>query len=274
MKQRRVLEATLGVYAATLLVTAATLAGWESGAADLSAGVFVATGVAIAAVVCLSIRGITDLADRLLSLPVVVLTVCLPLLYLPYMIFLVDPDSGAGVIAIVGLCAVLPGMLSVLGGTLIRNRRLREQSTEIVTVTLGESEDTQRELRIAAVMIVAITLIAVGVATILTGDISTTTFITLVGGLSPVFLLFAENGRELAVTDIGLRIEQSITVWDDLAGYRLTDEKIVLVGSQWHQFNRTFDREDISDEDALIEGLEGFLPRLDKHGRVELSAQR
>jgi len=194
MEQRRYLEAILGIYVATLLVPAAALASWESGAVDLSVGVFVAAGVAIAVVVGLAVRTVDDLVDRLLSLPVVVVTVGLPFVYtLPYLISVVDPESGAGIVAIVGLGAVFPGVLALLGGSLIRNSRLREQSTEIVAVTVGETDSEEwRQLRIAAVAVIGIALIGAGVATAITGDDSFSTLIAPLGGLSA--MLAARSG--------------------------------------------------------------------------------
>ncbi len=273
MEQRRFLEAALGVYVATLLVPAAALAGWESGTVDFSAGVFVAVGVAIAVVVGLAVRTVDDLVDQLLSLPVVVLTVGLPFIYtLPYLISVVDPDSGAGVVAIVGLGAVLPGVLALLGGSLIRNNRLREGSTEIVAVTLDETDDEEgKQLRIAAVAIVAIALVTTGAVTVLTGEMDFS-MVTSLGGLSTVLLLFANDDRELVVTDVGLVVDQSVIVWDDFAGYRLTDDEIRLVRSEWYLPDRRFDREEMDDE-ALVEGLSEFLPRVDEQGRVERMAK-
>jgi len=273
MNERRILDVLLGVYAAVLLVPAGALVGWEAGTAGVPVTAFVGIGLVIAAVVTLVVRTVDDLVDRLLSLPVVVLTVGLPFVYtLPYLLFVVDPDSGAGVVAIVGMGAVLPGMLALLGGSLIRNSRLRERSTEIVAVTLDETDDEEgRQLRIAAVGIVTIALVTTGAVTVLTGEMGFS-MVTSLGGLSTVFLLFANNDRELVVTDAGLVVDQSVIVWDDLAGYRLTDDKVVLVRSEWYLPDRRFDREEMDDE-ALIEGVGEFLPRVDEQGRVERMAR-
>jgi len=273
MNERRILDVLLGVYAAVLLVPAGALVGWEAGTAGVPVTAFVGIGLVIAAVVTLVVRTVDDLVDRLLSLPVVVLTVGLPFVYtLPYLLFVVDPDSGAGVVAIVGMGAVLPGLLALLGGSLIRNSRLRERSTEIVAVTLDETDDEEgRQLRIAAVAIVAIALITTGAVTVLTGELDFS-MVTSLGGLSTVVLLFANNDRELVVTDAGFVVDQSVIVWDDLAGYRLTDDKVVLVRSEWYLPDRRFDREEMDDE-ALIEGVGEFLPRVDEQGRVERMAR-
>ena len=273
MNERRILDVLLGVYAAVLLVPAGALVGWEAGTAGVPVTAFVGIGLVIAAVVTLVVRTVDDLVDRLLSLPVVVATVGLPFVYtLPYLLFVVDPDSGAGIVAIVGMGAVLPGMLALLGGSLIRNSRLRERSTEIVAVTLDETDDEEgRQLRIAAVGIVTIALVTTGAVTVLTGEMDFS-MVTSLGGLSTVVLLFANNDRELVVTDAGLVVDQSVIVWDDLAGYRLTDDKVVLVRSEWYLPDRRFDREEMDDE-ALIEGVGEFLPRVDEQGRVERMAR-
>jgi hypothetical protein len=121
--------------------------------------------------------------------------------------------------------------------------------------------------------VVGIGMISAGAATIITGDVSFSSVIAPLGGLSAMLAVFGDNGRELVVTDVGLVVDQSVIVWDDLAGYRLADEKLLLVRSEWYLPARRFDREEISDEDVLIKELERFLPRLDKHGRVELAVR-
>lgn len=274
MNERRILDALFGVYAAVLLVPTGVLVGWDAGAAELPVTAFIGIGVGIAVVVTLGTRTVDNLVDRVVSLPVVPVIVGLPLLYLPYLIVVAEPGSLRGIIGAIGLLALLPGIGVLASGAIIRNRRLRETSTEIAVVTVGDTGDKNwRQLQIAALAVGAIALITAGAITAITGDASFSTLLTSVSGLSTVFLLF-NNGKELAVTDVGFRVEQSVVVWDDLAGYRLTDEKVVLVRSEWYLPARRFDREEISDEDALIKGLEKFLPRLDKHGRVELAARK
>ena len=182
--------------------------------------------------------GVDDLAERMASIPTVVVIVGVPLLSVPY-IFATDPGSTAEFVATIGGIAVLPGIGVLLQASSVRNRRLCETATEIVVVTV---EDT-------------------------------------------------ENNTELTVTDIGLQVTQSVSVWgesvgmwdesvsawdlrDQLTGYRLTDDEIIVAREQWYLPARRFKREAISDEDALIEGLEQFLPRLDTYGRVERTPRR
>lgn len=65
-----------------------------------------------------------------------------------------------------------------------------------------------------------------------------------------------------------------VIVWENLEGYRLTGDTLALVHSGWYLPDQQFDREGISDEEALLDGFCEFLPRLDEHGRIELSPRR
>ena len=89
-----------------------------------------------------------------------------------------------------------------------------------------------------------------------------------------VLLADDDDGTELAVTDAGLRVDRTITAWDDFQGYRVTDDSVQFVRPQWYLPARSFEREKISDEDALLDELAEFLPRLDEQGRVEMAALR
>ena len=267
MEQRRFLEVALGVYVATLLVPAAALAGWESGAVELSAGVFVAAVVGLAA------HAVDDLADRLCSQPVASGLMGLPLVALLLLIFVVDLGSGADIVAVGAMVAMILGIITLFGASATRTRRLREQATEIVAVSLGETDGTEwKQLQTAGMAVVGIGMITAGAATIITGDVSFSSVIAPLGGLSAMIAVVGDNGGELVVTDSGLIVDQSVIVWDDLAGYRRTDDKIRLVRSEWYLPDRRFDRAEMDDE-ALIEGLGGFLPRVDEQGRVERMAR-
>jgi len=95
------------------------------------------------------------------------------------------------------------------------------------------------------------------------GDGSSTLFTSLTG-LSSLFLLFDNDGHELAVTDEGLRVDSSMTPWDDLGSYRVTDEELKIERARWWLPSRDFDREEIGDDAAFIDALGEYLPRTDE----------
>ena len=278
MGKRQVIEALLGVYVGIVLVTAGVLVGREFGATGLPAGGLVVTGVVIAAVVTAAARRVDDLVDRVASLPVAAVTVGVPLAYLPYMILVAEPKSGAMMIALVGLLAVVPGIGVPIGGGLITNKRRRQQATEIVAVTVGGDDDEGTQLETAAIAVVGLgfgaVLIGGGIMMVQGFDASSSTVITSLTGIATSLLVFVDDSSEVAVTDAGLRVDQQFLKWDGLTGYRLTDESVEIVTPKWYQSTREFGREEISDEDAFINGLNEFLPRVDEHERVELSPRR
>ncbi|MFB6227973.1 MAG: hypothetical protein ABEH88_05225 [Halobacteriales archaeon] len=272
MQERRVLEALLGAYVATLLIPGAAL---FTGTVDADGAlVLVVAGLIVAVLVARMARTVEDLADTVASAPVVAASVLPPLAYLPYMILAAEPESPAALVSLVGLVAFLPGIGVPIGGAVIRNRRLREAATEVAVVTVGggEDDDGTNWAVVAGVSVVSLSIVVAGVIVLVGGDVSMSAVTPALGGISTLFLLFADDdATEIAVTDRGLRIDRSFTTWDDFEGYRLTDDEIELVRSQWYLPAGSFEREEVDDENSLIEGLERHLPRLDERGRVELS---
>jgi hypothetical protein len=275
MQERRILEALLGTYVGLLSVPAAALftRTLDAGSAD----VLVAVGLGVAVVVAALARSVGDLADTLASAPVAVATVVPPLAYLPYLILATPPESPAAFASVVGLLAVLPGIAVPVGGAIVRNRRLREAATEEAVVTVGGGEDTDDGTNwqlVAGVAVAATSFVAFGVVVLLGGEVTTGTITPALGGISTWVLLLGDDGTtEVAITDRGLRIDRGFTRWENLEGYRLGDDEIELLRCRWYLPARSFEREEIDDEDALIECLGRFLPRVDQHGRVELAAR-
>ena len=265
MDGRRLIEALLGVYVATLLLPALALTGWVAVTAA-SLGSILAAGLAIAAATALAATTIADLPDRVTSLSVVAATISPPLLFLPYMI-LAQPESAPDVYPVVGLLAVVPGMSVPLAGGMLRNRRLRERATEHATVTTGDDATESRlgrSIRVAAAGGVGLIVVGVAVAILaFDGFDGSATLFTSLTGLSSLFFLFDTDSHELGVTDEGLRVNRSITPWGDLDSVRVTDEKIKLKHVRWWRPTREFDREEIDDDAAFIKAMEEFLPRTD-----------
>jgi len=281
MNERRVPEALIGVYVATVLGPAVALWGHGTDRISLLGAAAVAAGAGALAV--LAARSVEDLPARLASLRVAAVTVLPPLSYLPYMVLSTAPESTPALLSVVGLLAVVPGVFVPVSGAVVRSRRLRAGATELAVVTVGDDSDggdgddnDGRNLQVvAAATVAALSVVGFGAFVLFVGEPGSGTFVTTMGGLSTTLLLLADDdGTELAVTDAGLRIERTITAWDDFQGYRVTDDSVQFVRPQWYLPARSFEREKISDEDALLDGVSEFLPRLDEQGRVEMTARR
>lgn len=272
MDERWVLDALLGVYVGLLVGTASAIVGLASTGVDAPFTVPLGAGIIIAAVVAAGARRVDDLVDWVISIPLAVGMAGLPLLYLPYLMVASEP---ATVIAIAGLLAMVPGIGVPVGGALIRNRRRREQANEIAVITVGEDDsDGWNRSVISGVVAVGGSSIAVVGAGVVGIDGFLGTLLSSVGGAATSLGFFNTDSTEIAVTDSGVRVDNSVLVWDELDGYRMTDDEIKLVRPEWYQSTREFDREALSDEETLIESLEAFLPRVDKYGRVELTPRR
>lgn len=263
MDGRRLIEALLGVYVATLLLPTLAVTGWVA-VRSASPGAILAAGLAIAGATALAATTVADLLDRVASLPAAAALTLPPLAYIPYMI-VADAEAEA-VVTIAGLLALVPGIAVLLAAAGIRNRRLRARATEHAVVTIGEDDDDEgglgRSIRVAAAA--GMGLIVVGVAVSILafdGFDGSSTLFTSLTGLSSLFFLFDNDGHELAVTDEGLRVDSSITPWDDLGSYRITDEEIKIERARRWLPSRDFDREEIGDDAAFIDALGEYLPR-------------
>jgi hypothetical protein len=268
MQERRILEPLLGMYVATILLPVLTLFGPVP--VESAVGPLIGIGVAMAGVVTLSARTVPNLANRTASLPIVLCSTLPPLAYLPYLIVATTPGSREGALAAVGLLAILPGLLVPVGGAIIRSRALRGTASERLVVTVGEEDGESSELAVAGIVLVGFATVVAGVTIIFTGETATGAALTSMSGVWTSLLpLLGNDTTEVAVTDLGIRIDRSFTVWDDLRGYRLSEESVELVRARRYHPNRSFERDEISEEDAFVEALGEFLPRLDERGRID-----
>jgi len=270
MIERRLLDVIIGVYVSILVVATSALVQWESVASTFSVGVAVALGVGIAAVVALVVSTIEDLANTVASVPVAALTVGLPLVFFPYLIFVAEPASTQALVAAAGLAAVIPGAAVPAGGTMLTNRRQREAATEITVVTVGDDDASEWWTRL---QLGGGLLVGTGIMIMVLGMISGfldggTSLITTLGGLiTTVASLLGDDSTELAVTDTGLGIDWRFTRWESFEGFRVTDDNIELHRPEWYHTTQSYDREEITDEETLLEGLGRYLPRLDEDGK-------
>lgn len=276
MRERRVLEVLVGTYVATVATPAAALSGWSPAPGVPRLPAFVAVAVAVAVVVAAGAQRIDDLAGAAATPPVAAASILPPFVYLVYMVAATAPESTEALIAAAGLLAVLPGIGIPVGGAVVQSRRVRTAATEVAVVTVGEADDEGRDWQaVAGVTVLAVAFVAVTAFLAVADDGGFEAIWPAFGGVSTtLLLLFSDDSSEVAVTDEGLRVDRAITRWDGFDGYRTTDERIELVRSRWYLPPRTFEREQISDEDALLDGLGEFLPRLDRHGRVEARPRR
>ncbi len=264
MNGRRLIEALLGVYVATLLLPTLAVTGWVA-VTSASLGSILAAGLTIAGAGGLAATTMPKLPERVTSLPAVAATILPPLLFLPYLVF-AEPAGRAEWLAIVGLLAVVPGMLVPIAGAVIRNQRLRSEATEHAVVTVGDDEDDGFGRLVAPALIIVAGLGGIGMSVFgvavlagfdLDGGASIIGSLTAVSG--SLVTLFTDDSTELAVTDAGLRVDRSMTPWDDLAGYRVTDDEIKLERARRWLPSRDFDRNEIDDA-AFIQALNEFLP--------------
>ena len=277
MDGRRLLDVVVGVYVSLLSVTASALVQWEAVAPTFSVGVAVALGLGIAAVAAVVVSTVENLAETVASMPVAVLTAGLPLLFFPFLVFVADPGSIQALVAATGLAAVVPGVGIPAGGTMLENRRQREAATEIAVVTVGDDDGSEwwTRLQLGGGLLVGLGIMIMGVGMISGFLDGGTSLITTLGGLvTTAASLLGDDSTELTVTDTGLGIDRQFVRWEAFDGYRVTDDDIELVRPEWYHTTQSYEREEITDEETLLEGLESYLPRLDTDGnRTDTTAE-
>ena len=286
MTSRRVLDVLVGIYVSIIVVTASALVRWETVAPTFSITRAVAVGLGAAVVVALIAGTVSDLVQRVTSRLAMAVTCGLPLVYLVYFLFVLEPGSTQGFVAGVGLFAVFPGIGINSVAQQITTRRLRTMSTKITSVTVGAYKRTalRRWLHIGKHVYV-FGLVGLLIGGIVLIGLKNTQFQLLITLGTIGFTVFGfvekkllnvrgDDGSMIIVTDMGLTVDQCMNGWtnrrfvhwDEFEGYRLTDNTVELVFSKLFIRKWTFDREAISDEAALSDALADYLPRLDKTG--------
>jgi len=283
MRSRRLLDVLVGVYVSIIVVTASALVRWEAVAPTFSAGSAVAVGLAIAAVVALIAGTISDLVERVTSRLAMVVTGGLPLVYLVYLIFVLEPGSTHAFVAGVGTFALVVAVGIGPVAKRITTRRLRDASTEITAVTAGAYEGTalRRWLHIGKNLYTTGFLALLIGAIVLVGLENTRIQFLIsfgavgIGGFgfieTKLLEIRGDDGSMIVVTDMGLRgdrytqgwVSQRFVRWDECEGYRITKGTVEIVFSRRFPEKWTLYREEISDEAALIDALDDYLPRLD-----------
>jgi len=283
MDSRRLLDALVGVYVSLVVVTASALLQWKVIAPTFSVGKAVVIGLAIAAVVAFVAGTVQDLEEKLSSRSVMAVAAGLPLAYLPYVLLVPEPGSMQALVAGAGLCATIPGASIVSVAKRINSRRLREAATERAVVTVGAYEGTalrgwlhvgKTQYTIVVVALLLGALAVSGPESLVSNPIIMISFfgINVFSFLEKRILKRrGDDGSMIEVTDIGLGgdrfmkgwISRSVIQWDEFDGYRVTDNAVEIEFSRWLPVTWKFDREEISDDTALIDGLSENLPRLD-----------
>jgi len=276
MTSRRLLDVLVGVYVSIIVVTASALVRWEAVAPAFSAGRAVAVGLATAAVVALIARSVSDLGENVTSWSAMAVTGGLPLVYLPYLLLVVEPGATQALIAGIGVLAVIPGFAIRSVANRIVSRQRRETATEIAVVTEHGGKGTRRWLRLREPIFQVCFLVLVVGSVALIGPFAVIERPILLASVMALFVLndlldsLTGSGSDITVTTNGLHVDQcfkqSFTQWDECDGYRLTDESVEIVRSRRFFSTQDFDREAISDQTALVDGISTYLPRLNEAG--------
>ncbi|WP_436928850.1 DUF5673 domain-containing protein [Halosimplex halobium] len=252
---RRWLRASLAAYVALLAAPVATLAPaptWPS----FAAGAILGGAAGFAATATL------DGPDAVLTLPRILVGFAAPLGWLwpawtgatSIPTFLFTPWTG-------GAAAALAWVVAVVVAADWRTRERIDGLTELAVFEARNPPETRRQTRIAVGVMAVLVVAAVAVSFALGGDMEFSYWWlpAMFGVWIPI--LADSDGREVAVADGGLRVERQIHDWDTVDGYELTDDALTVTRPKWYHSNRSFDRGDIEDLDAVTAALDEVLSR-------------
>jgi hypothetical protein len=250
---RRWLRLSLAAYVALLVAPAATLAPtptWPSFAAGAVLGG--ALGVAATTAV--------DGPDAVLTLPRVLAGFALPLGWLwPAWTDATSISTFLFTPWVAGALAVLPWFAAGAVASDWRTRERIDGLTERVVFEAGDPPETRRQQKLAVGVVFLVAAVVAGVSFAVGDDWSSMYW--LFPSLLPVWIpIFAgSEGKEVAVADGGLRVERRIHDWDTVDGYALTDDALTVTRPKWYHADRSFDRGDIDDVDAVTAALDDVL---------------
>lgn len=174
------------------------------------------------------------------------------------------PEGVSSALFAGAVCATLGGGATLVANMPLWKRVLQSESTLHASWRARQPPSQRRTTKRAGAVLAAF---AVGyLALSLTGayDVSTSTWLLVLGPIVAV-LGTVNHERDVEVRDGGVLVESTLVAWDDLAGFELTDEALVLHReSRWFERADRFDRADVADLDAAVEALERFLERRDR----------
>jgi hypothetical protein len=161
----------------------------------------------------------------------------------------------------VGASASIAWLVVGMGVGALRNAQRREKARTVVAFSAPRPKAQRRQLAVALVVIMGLSVaVTVGIG-LLSSGIEVTTLLPLT--IVPVFFATLDEDVDCAVTDRGLRVENTVHEWENFAGYEC-DDGVLSVVSHGRTGTQRFEAEDIEDLDAVCDALGRYLPRLDR----------
>lgn len=253
----------VGLYAAALIAPLISLG--LSRITDSAGGLYVGFLLAVigcTVVVALVVGRHTDLAVRLGRHDAVWLLVALPWMWVLAVAAAtaggLDPPGIAILLSFVGT-----GSGTFVGLALVSMSRTRHANAVLATATELVEWEARWPLRWrrTATVILVLTFGATGVgivAALMFGrDWGWVLYYPLLVGTPFMHLL---NPRTVRATDAGLLVDQRVhrhlRPWSAYRGYELTADSLTIQPAAWWRLAPRFDRRDIEDLDAVIDGLD------------------
>jgi len=158
-----------------------------------------------------------------------------------------------------GSVAALVWFVALLLGHEIRQNRLQEELTTIVSFEAGPPEKIRRQTRYAVgVFLAAATAIIVGIV-LISGDVEPTAFVWLPAMLPVWINLFSDQQQSVEITDSGIFAQGTLHEWETIDGYEHSDEALKITRADWYRSTMQFDSDHIDDIDAVTNALDQFV---------------
>jgi hypothetical protein len=160
-----------------------------------------------------------------------------------------------------GALASLAWLVAVVIALDWRTQERIDDLTPLVVFEARDPPENRRQLKVAAGVVLVLAAGVAVLAVVLGQGDSAGTMYWLFPALFPVWIpiLAGSDGKEVAVTDGGVRVERQVHDWDTVDGYELTGDALVLSRPRWYHADLSFDRSDIEDVAAVTDALDESL---------------
>lgn len=162
----------------------------------------------------------------------------------------------------IGLAAVFLWLVAAAVAEQTRADERLAATTTVVSFTARPPASTRRSLRVAIVVIGLVSLVVIA-ASFVVGEGPPTSMLWILPTMVPVYVAVVSSGdgREVAITADGLRVERTLHDWDTVDDYELTEEELVFRRTGWWRGRLAFDASDLGNVSDVRTALDRYLER-------------
>ncbi|WP_229113414.1 DUF5673 domain-containing protein [Halapricum desulfuricans] len=158
-----------------------------------------------------------------------------------------------------GSIAALAWFVALLLGHEVRQHRLQERLTTVVSFEAGPPENVRRQTKYAVGVFLAATTAIVVAVVLIGGDAEPTSFVWLPAMLAVWLSLFTDQKQSVEITDEGIFAQRTLHDWETIDGYERGDDALEITRTDWYRATMRFDPHHIDDIDAVTDALDRYV---------------